>query len=389
MVLVAGTAIGKFGRRHDRSSFRDWIVASFSDALGNADLEVDDIDLLVVATESDLFSLQLNPAAAIASDLGLVGAAAQRVEGGGASGHLAVHVAAQAILAGVVRRVAVVGFECGASQIGSLEVAHLYGHSFDGPAEAALNIGAAGLYALSINSLMAEGDILPADLAAVAAKNHGNATFNPAAHLPMTLTVEEVMASPMIASPYHRFECAPVSDAVSVVILAGDSDAPAVRRGSARIAGMGVATDYSRLGDRDQPGHFVGKTIAAQRAYSSAAITDPRSIGVAEVYDAFSGSELQSLEALGLAPARKAARLMADGEFGRGGRMPINLSGGLLGQGGAPGATGIAQIATIARILEGRYWPDLQPAVPPQYGLADTHGGVATLCAVTVLEAGR
>lgn len=388
MVVVVGTAIGKFGRRRDRTSFRDWIVESFREALANADLEVGDLDSLVVATESDLFSLQLNPAAAIASDLGMVGAGAQRVEGGGASGHLAVHAAAQAILAGGARRVAVVGFECGASQIGSADVVRLYGYSFDGPAEAALNIGAAGLYALSINSLMAEGHISPAELAAVAVKNHGNATYNPAAHLPMTLTVDEVMASPMIASPYHRLECAPVSDAVSVMILTGDSDTPASRRNAARIAGMGAATDHSRLGDRDHPGRFAGKTRAAQRAFGAAGI-DPGSIEVAEVYDAFAGSELQSLEALGLSPPMKTARLMADGEFARNGRVPVNLSGGLLGQGGAPGATGIAQIATIARVLEGRYWPELQPEALPRYGLADTHGGIATLCTVTVLEGAK
>lgn len=388
MVVVAGTAIGKFGRRRDRTNFRDWIVASFQEALADANLEVGDLDGLVVATESDLFSLQLNPAAAIASDLGMVGAAAHRVEGGGASGHLAVHSAAQAILSGTARRVAVVGFECGASQIGSAEVARIYGHSFDGPSEAALKVGAAGLYALSISSLMSEGLLSPADLAAVAVKNHGNATFNPAAHLPMTLTTDEVLASPMIATPYHRLECAPVSDAVSVVILTQDSDTPASRRGAAHIVGMGTSTDHSRLGDRDHPGRFAGKTRAADRAFRAAGI-DSGLIGVAEVYDAFAGSELQSLEALGLSPAVGVARLMADGVYARNGRVPVNLSGGLLGQGGAPGATGIAQIATLARVLEGRYWPGLQPDALPRYGLADTHGGIATLCAVTVLEGVR
>lgn len=385
MVVVAGTAIGKFGRRRDRTSFRDWIVDSFHEALVDADLAVGDIDGLVVATESDMFSLHLNPAAAIASDLGVVGAAARRIEGGGASGHLAVHAAAQAILAGGARRVAVVGFECGASQIGSAHVARLYGHSFDGPAEAALRIGAAGLYALSIKSLMNEGGVSPKDLAAVAVKNHGNATMNPAAHLPMTLTIDEVMASPLIAAPYHRLECAPVSDAVSVIILAGASDAPASRRRAARIIGMGASTDHSRLGDREHPGRFDGKARAAQRAFSAANI-EPGLVGVAEVYDAFAGSELQSLEALGLSPALQSARLMVNGEYDRKGRLPVNLSGGLLGQGGAPGATGIAQIATLARVLEGRYWPGLQPEALRRYGLADTHGGIATLCAVTILE---
>jgi acetyl-CoA C-acetyltransferase len=63
----------------------------------------------------------------------------------------------------------------------------------------------------------------------------------------------------------------------------------------------------------------------------------------------------------------------------------VNLSGGLLGQGAAPGATGIAQTGTVAALLEGRYVTGLQPSSPPQWGVADTHGGVCTLSAVTVL----
>src|SRR5688572_9566379 len=117
MVLVAGTAISKFGRRRDRSNYRDWIADSFAEALADAGLETGDIDALVVATESDLFALQLNPAAAIASDLGLVGVSALRVEGGGASGQLAIHAGAREILTGAARRVAVVGFECGATHL--------------------------------------------------------------------------------------------------------------------------------------------------------------------------------------------------------------------------------------------------------------------------------
>jgi acetyl-CoA C-acetyltransferase len=389
MVIVAGTAIAKFGRRKDQGSYRDWISDTVRDALADAALEPQDIDALVVASESDLFSLQLNPAAAIASDLGLVGASAIRVEGGGASGQLAIHTAAQAILAGTARRIVVMGFENGASQLGAPEVSRLYGYSFDGPAEAALGIRAVELYALSVQCWMAESGATPHDLAGVAVKNHGNALGNPLAHLPMSLSVTDVLASPLIASPYHRLECSPVSDAVAVAVLTSADEAPQSRRSAARIVGIGTATDYSRLGDRSSPATFRGKTEAAKRAMAMSGIDDPTLIGVAEVYDAFAGAELQSIEALGLAGDSRSAFLARDGVFGRSGRLPINLSGGLLGQGAAPGATGIAQVATLARVLTGRYWQELQPASILRYGLADSHGGIATLCAVTVMEAPR
>jgi acetyl-CoA C-acetyltransferase len=67
--------------------------------------------------------------------------------------------------------------------------------------------------------------------------------------------------------------------------------------------------------------------------------------------------------------------------------LPVNLSGGLIGQGGPPGATGVMQIVTLTRLLQGRYWPELQPARALRTALADAHGGVATVSITHVLEA--
>ena len=67
-------------------------------------------------------------------------------------------------------------------------------------------------------------------------------------------------------------------------------------------------------------------------------------------------------------------------------RLPVNLSGGLMGQGGSPGAVGIAQAVTVARLLTGRYHAALQPKEPPRLGVVDAHGGVGTVCGVHVLE---
>ena len=107
---------------------------------------------------------------------------------------------------------------------------------------------------------------------------------------------------------------------------------------------------------------------------------------VTEIYDAYAGAQLQGLVALGLTTSPGADTL--DGRFAPKGAIPINLSGGLMGQGAPVGATGVAQVATCARILEGRYHNALQPSAPPAYALADTHGGICTTSAVTVLARG-
>ena len=118
-----------------------------------------------------------------------------------------------------------------------------------------------------------------------------------------------------------------------------------------------------------------------------AGITNPaKEIDIAEVYDAFSGAELQSIDALGLCEEGQAGPAMENGEFEAGGRLPVNLSGGLIGQGGAPGATGVAQAFVMYRLLSGNYEPKLQPETTPQCGVIDAHSGICTVSVVHVLE---
>ena len=144
--------------------------------------------------------------------------------------------------------------------------------------------------------------------------------------------------------------------------------------------------DRTPVGHRSDPGTFSAKTVAAKRALSMAGLA-ASDIDLAEVYDAYAGAELQSIEALGLSEGTvQSAR---EGRFNADGPLPVNLSGGLMGQGAPVGATGIAQTATCALLLEGRYHEDLQPLRSLGHALADTHGGIATTCAVTVLSHGR
>jgi acetyl-CoA C-acetyltransferase len=109
----------------------------------------------------------------------------------------------------------------------------------------------------------------------------------------------------------------------------------------------------------------------------------PDAVGAAELYDAYAGAELQAVEALGLSDDPLSD--LRNGRFEAEGTLPVNLSGGLLGQGAPPGATGVAQAATCALLVEGRYHPGLQPTGPIDVALADTHGGLCTTAAVTLI----
>ncbi len=382
MVAVLGADIAKFGKRTDGTGFRDWARLAFTGALADAHLETGDVDTLIVASESDFFTLQLNPATVLAQDLGLPHVAAFRIEAGGASGHMAVQAGVARILAGLSRVVAVVGAEATASTLPGPTLRRLYGLSFDAMTDGPTGVTATQVYALSWQIFAAAEGLGDIDLARMTIAHRAHACANPAAHLPRQHRLEEFAASPMIASPYRRLHCSPLSDGAAAVVLAATDAQPASRRTAPRVVGMGGATDRP-LGARPDPGRFAAKTRAMQAACRMAGLSPP-DVGLAEIYDPYAGAGLQSLHALGLSD-RPGADLAA-GRFCRDGALPVNLSGGLLGQGAAPGATGIAQIATCALILEGRYHVAAQPGLVSQYALADTHGGICSNSAVTILK---
>jgi acetyl-CoA C-acetyltransferase len=380
MVAIAGASVSRFARHTDGLGFRDMARAALFSALDQSGVAPKDIDCLVVAGESDFFTLQLNPATIIAQDCGLTAAAAFRVEGGGASGQLAVQAAAARILSGMSHRIAVIGADMTASALPGEMLRHLYSHSFDAMTDGPTGITATQIYALSWQAFAATRGLGDADLARVTIAHRGNACANPAAHLPRRHSTDEIDASPLIASPYRRLHCSPLSDGAAALILAAPAALPTVRQTAPRIIGMGAATDRP-FARRPDPGTFSAKTRALQSACRMADVTPPQ-IDLAEVYDAYAGAALQALHTLGLSDAP--GRDLANGRFAADGTLPVNLSGGLLGQGAAPGATGVAQVATCAMMLEGRY-PGTQPARIPRLALADTHGGICSNAAVTLI----
>ena len=387
-VYVLGGAAVPFARRRDGSTWRDWVRDAGLAALDDSGIDARDVDALVVATESDFFSLQLSPAPVVAAELGLEGCETVRAESGGASGAAAVRAAHALVAAGFARCVLVVGFDPVASHLGGDDVRTLYGMSFDAEVEGFAGAGAAALYALSMRMHMARHGTTAAQCAAVAVRNRANACANPLAHKPMRIEAADVLASPVVASPYRRLDCSLLSDGAAAVVVAHPARAPRLERPRVRIAGSGAAADHPRLGDRERPDRFDAKARAARAAYAMAGVRAPADdVHCAEVYDAFSGAQIQAVEALGFVPEGAGGAACEAGDFAPGGSLPVNLSGGLLGQGGAPGATGVVQAMTVQRLLEGRYFEGAQPSRALRRGIVDTHGGVCTSAVVQVFEA--
>ena len=383
-IILGGGAV-PFGRYKDGSHWRDWVRKAGREAIRDASLEPSEIDSLIVANESDFVSFQVNPGPVVADELGMSGVATVRAEAGGGSGGAALRVGVAQIMSGMAKRVLVLGFEASASHLSAKDVQLIYNLSFDADIEGMAGATAVILYALSISVHMMELGTTSAQMAAVSVKNHANAKLNPNAHKPMDLSIDDVLASPSISTPYRRLDCSLLSDGAAAVILAHPDHAPTSDRLRSQITGSGAATDHARLGDRSAPHVFDAKVRAARDAYAMAGIVNANEqIQVAEVYDAFSGAELQGLEALGLAKAGYAGPAVSDGAYNRDGPLPVNLSGGLMGQGGAPGAVGIMQAVNMDRILTNR--SPMTERDDLCCGVIDAHGGICTSSTVHVLE---
>jgi acetyl-CoA acetyltransferase len=204
--------------------------------------------------------------------------------------------------------------------------------------------------------------------AKIAAKNHTNGSLNPHAQFQTPRTMEDVLASPMIADPLTRMMCSPIGDGAAALLLTSADKAR-------QFTSKPVYVKASVLGsgkDR-QPGDPEVTERMARKAYEVAGL-GPKDIHVAEVHDASAPAELIICEELGFCKQGEGGRLIDEGATALGGRIPVNPSGGLLAKGHPVGATGVAQIAEIFWQLRGE--AGKRQVQGAKVGLTENGGGM-------------
>jgi len=206
--------------------------------------------------------------------------------------------------------------------------------------------------ALQAKRYMYKYGVTEEQFAKVVVKNLKNAKNNPLAQRPMDITVKEVIGSQELARPIKLLDTKPVSDGACALILAKEEKAKRLTDRPIWITGIGNCYDAHYLGDRDLA-DCQALTIAAQKAYNMAGITDPyRQIDVAEISDEYSYQELLWSEGLGFCERGKGGRLIDSGATEMAGDLPINPSGGLLA--GVPsGVAGMSRVAEAFLQLRG------------------------------------
>ena len=442
-VYMVSGGVTKFAKAHPGMDFRLMCKRSFDQARAAVpNLTLDMIDGTRISYFSDHFTRQLKAASMVLDYIGLNPRGSVRIEWGGATGGECIQAGYEAVASGRMDVCAVTGFET-MSRVptwkGNEFIALASDTNFDFP----LGGFYTGYYALMVQRHIYEyvrrkkfahiKDEREAQrkaieygtrvMAMVSVKNHKNALTNPYAQYPKDLSVQDVLSSEMVSYPLTREQICTMSDGAATVILTNEERAHELSDDPVLISGVGCGTDTMRLADRpfgkvllmphekasdyadlDYPGvhSFRAGRSAGMEAFGHAGITDPKKeLDFVELHDAYSSSEIQTYEDLGLCKYGEGYDFVESGapflkgvDYGfptpKAGAIPVNPSGGLIACGHPVGATGIMQGVFAFwqlqnKIAEKFGSPRLQIA-NARRGAIHSHAGTGSAVTVTVLE---
>ncbi|MDR7435586.1 MAG: hypothetical protein QN189_10725 [Armatimonadota bacterium] len=283
------------------------------------------------------------------------------------------------IQSGIADLVAVEG-HCKTSNI--LNHEEVFAMALDPIYERPVGVPSHAIAALEMRRYLHETGLPEEAVAGVVVKNRRNALRNPLASYGASLTVEEVQASPLLASPLRVLHTSPYADGAVVLIVASAARARRKGRKPVWIKGIGWATETPWLAERSW-GRATYTVVSAQMAYRMAGISRPRKeIHFAEVDDTYAYKELQHLQALELLTPQEATELTRGGDFE--GPLPVNASGGSLGMGYCFDATALYRVAEATWQIRGEAGSHQVPGartgvVCSWRGVPTTTGGVVVL----------
>ncbi|MCM0082411.1 thiolase domain-containing protein [Geomonas sp. Red32] len=425
-VYMISGGITKFAKALPQTDFRRMVKDAFDYALADLpSLSREEIDGSVCSYFSDHFTRQLMAGAMVQDYLGLNPKPSRRVEGGGATGGLCFQSAWEAVASGRMEVCLAMGFETMGrvnTWKGNEFIALASDTNFDYPVGGFYT----GYYAMMVVRHMHEFGTTVEQMAKVSIKNHLNALYNPYAQRPGRLTIEQVRASQMVSEPLTLLDICQMSEGAAVAILASEEAAQRLGGNPVRVTGVGCGTDAMRMADRPQgkvillphesaeeyaglryPGvhSFRGGRMAAKLAYGMAGIRDPgEELDFVELHDAYTSSEIQTCEDLGLCRYGEGGRYVDSGapflpnlDYGlsfsgekKWRPLPVNPSGGLLACGHPVGATGLMQAVFAFWQLQGTIGKHLNDATlqlpEPRRGLIHSHAGTGTYITVSILE---
>lgn len=376
-VAVVGTGHSKFCFNSPKTSV-ELLSEVAMDAIQEANLTPKDIQAVNVGNVLGTFEEgQGMIQSFFANDIGCSNVAASRFEGACASGSMAVRDAVMWVASGYYDIMLVGGVEkCTAmgtplatrtfSMFGDAHYEFPAGFLF--PAVFAL---LAHLYASKYNIPL---ESLKEQMAAVSIQSHEYAMKNPNAQIQKLITKEDVLNSFMVSTPIQLQDACPFSDGAAAVVIVAEEIAKKLTPKPVYFAGIGQASSGKLSSQSRYLPRIYARELACQQSYGMAGMT-PQDMDLCELHDCFSIAALIAAEGLGFFDFGKSGEAWLKGETRIGGKIPINISGGLKAKGHPIGATGVSQLVEVTRQLRGDMVEQGRQVEGAKNGIIDTLGG--------------
>ena len=381
---IVGWAHSPFGKSELEDT--EQLMASVATpAMDHAGIDMNDLDGIFVGVMNNGFSKQDFQGALVAmGNEKLAHVPATRLENACATGSAALYSAMDFIEAGRGRIALVVGAEkmtaLPTSEVGDILLCASYRKE-----EADVEGGFAGLFGRIAQTYFQRYGDHSEELAMIAAKNHANGVLNPYAHMRKDFGVDFCNTvsekNPRVAGPLRRTDCSLISDGAAAIVLADEETAASLQR-AISFRGRRHVNDILALSRRDVLA-FEGARRAWNGALDEAGLRID-DLSFVETHDCFTIAEMIEYEAMGLAGPGQGHRVIREGISARGGRLPVNPSGGLKSKGHPIGATGVSMHVMAAMQLAGEAG-DMQVPNAELAGVFNM-GGAAVANYVSIME---
>ena len=389
-VAVLGMGCTRFGERWDKNA-EDLIIEAFEECVQDAGIEKKDIQAAWFGVCIDEINVGKS-ALALPMALKLPYIPVTRVENYCATGTEAFRGAVYAVASGACDIALAQGVEkLKDTGYGGLPVFDSRSGSL--LSQTAPNMTAPGAFAQLAsayrNKHNQKWDDLKLALAHISAKSHANGAKNPKAHLRNPVTVEQIMASPIVAYPLGLFDCCGVSDGSACAIVTTPEIAKKMGKKdlvSVKALQLAVSNNIEASHNSWDGSYFATTRIASKKAYDEAGIKNPREeLSMIEVHDCFSITEFVTMEDLHISPVGGALKDVMDGFYNADGKIPCQIDGGLKCFGHPIGASGLRMIYEMYLQLLGRAGD--RQLKNPKYGLTHNLGGMPfmNVCSISIL----
>jgi acetyl-CoA C-acetyltransferase len=379
-VGIIGIGHGAFGRRSD-ATVQELAFEAFRDAVQDAGITRDDLDASVIGSVPEYHKQRSLPGV-VQEYLGLNPKPTWLTEVACASGSAAIRTAWMAIKSGTHDIIAVIGCQK-MTELSTPEILALMGRVGEVQWESVFGTTFPAYYALFARRHMYEFGTTRENLMQVAIKNHYYGARNPLALFQKEITMEKALASEQVATPFQVYDCCANADGAACVILAGEGKAREISKQPVWLDGMSCATASMSVLRRPDLVGLPSAREAAKTAYEMAGV-GPEDIKVADVHDCFTIAEILAYEDLGFCKKGEGGKFIEDRQTWIGGKVAVNVDGGLKAKGHPIGATGVSMTVEIAKQLRGeageRQVPDAD------VGLTHNVGGIGQYCFVQVLR---